>query len=133
VSKRHGTWNGLKQRRWTRRKYRSVDSVAHTEWLGDQKIGTFGPAAPALRVDPRTGAKYNLPTTAAQRVWDSYPPKRQRVPAGPPEICIVVGADCPWNTTPGVRQVHQFTTIFEARNAGFNIPLFSRGGRDRDR
>jgi hypothetical protein len=38
------------------------------------------------------------------------------------EIWIVVGADCPWNVTPGTRQVYHFRNRTEAQNAGFPYP-----------
>jgi len=38
---------------------------------------------------------------------------------GPREVWIVVGADCPWNTTPGVRQIHHFESVEAAHRAGF--------------
>ena len=40
-------------------------------------------------------------------------------PAKAADIWITVGADCPWNSTPGVRQVHNFRSVREAREAGF--------------
>jgi hypothetical protein len=35
------------------------------------------------------------------------------------EVFITVGADCPWNTTPGVRQSHHFESVEAAHRAGF--------------
>lgn len=35
------------------------------------------------------------------------------------EIWIVIGADCPWNPTPGSRQVHNFKSRGDAMAAGF--------------
>lgn len=54
-------------------------------------------------------AQYDLPTR--------YPTRRK--PATKREIWITVGANCPWNTTPGVRQVHCFRSVEEAHKAGF--------------
>lgn len=36
-----------------------------------------------------------------------------------PEIWIIVGANCPRNTTPGTRQIHCFKSRAEAQAAGF--------------
>lgn len=51
----------------------------------------------------------------------SYDPTRPPKPKADTSggIWITVGADCPWNTTPGVRQVHHFKNREEARKAGF--------------
>jgi hypothetical protein len=43
-----GSWKTLKDQRFARRKQRINPDTRHTEWLGDEKLGTFGPAAPAV-------------------------------------------------------------------------------------
>lgn len=65
--------------------------------------------------------------TPAQKALKQAKGHKRRTQRGPnptgrphgPEIWITVGADCPWNTTPGVRQVHCFHSIEEAETAGF--------------
>jgi hypothetical protein len=39
------------------------------------------------------------------------------------DIWFTVGPDCPWNDTPGIRQVRHFTSLREAREAGFDPVL----------
>jgi hypothetical protein len=60
---------------------------------------------------------------AADRFLAQYDEPRHHIArhkaASRREIWITVGANCPWNTTPGKRQVHCFHSVEEAHKAGF--------------
>ena len=75
----------------------------------------------ATRAIERAADRILNPKPPASRVeFESLrKPYRQRKHNASAETLITVGADCPWNSTPGVRQVHCFKSVAEAHAAGF--------------
>lgn len=74
---------------------------------------SFGPAGPVKHI-PVDGQPHSRVSFDGDKQ-----PYRQRKHATAREVFIVIGADCPWNTTPGTRQVHHFPSPAAARQAGF--------------
>lgn len=55
-----------------------------------------------------------------KHVMDGALSQDTRDPAqdGPCDIWRTIGADCPWNPTPGIRVVQHITSLAEARRLG---------------
>lgn len=63
-------------------------------------FGTYGPAGPARSLI--TGEVFDVSQPTADKC----------------DIWRVLGADCPWNPTPGSRVVQHITSLAEARQLG---------------
>lgn len=98
--------------RWAKRP-RHTQAASPRKPTYDNEPGTFGPAGPVRHI----GAD-GKPYSRVSFDGDKHP-YRQRKHARSREVWIVIGADCPWNTTPGVRQVRHFPSPAAARKAGF--------------
>jgi hypothetical protein len=92
-----GSWRNLKHIRHAQLAHRPATNVAHTEWHAQRKLGTFGPAGPAVSILTGKTLPLNLP-----QAGDA--------------ICIILGAD---RSPTGERQVLNFPDLAAAHRAGF--------------
>jgi hypothetical protein len=85
--------------------------------------GTENTIRAGMRADRQNWlrAKREAPKNNIAEPYTARPAYRARKHTGDHDIWIVVGADCPWNATPGTRQAYHFRNRTEAREAGFAV------------